>query len=103
MHAKTETAALALTKPRPPTTGRRQLAGNAGGLGIRMATLRRARALRASISMRKWSPSSTVEKARAGDEARAKLLMSYKIGKPLPPNPDEIDRMRSTFSATPST
>src|SRR5439155_22551300 len=34
-----------------------------------------------------------VEKARAGDVSAAKLLLSYKLGKPLPaPNPDEIDR-----------
>src|SRR4051794_4411025 len=32
-----------------------------------------------------------VEKARAGDVSAAKLIMSYKLGKPGPaPNPDEI-------------
>src|SRR5258708_21721176 len=34
-----------------------------------------------------------VEKARAGDVSAAKLLLSYKLGKPAPaPNPDQIDR-----------
>jgi hypothetical protein len=34
-----------------------------------------------------------VEKARGGDVSAAKLLMSYKLGKPAPaPNPDQIDR-----------
>src|SRR5260370_28301433 len=34
-----------------------------------------------------------VEKTRAGDVSAAKLLLSYKLGKPAPaPNPDQIDR-----------
>jgi hypothetical protein len=34
-----------------------------------------------------------VEKALAGDVSAAKLILSYKLGKPAPaPNPDEIDR-----------
>jgi hypothetical protein len=34
-----------------------------------------------------------VEKAQGGDVSAAKLIMSYKLGKPGPaPNPDEIDR-----------
>jgi hypothetical protein len=34
-----------------------------------------------------------VEKAVAGDVSAAKLLLSYKLGKPAPaPNPDQIDR-----------
>src|SRR5947208_14428387 len=34
-----------------------------------------------------------VDKARGGDGSAAKLLLSYKLGKPGPvPNPDEIDR-----------
>src|SRR5882724_1737172 len=51
--------------------------------------------LRASISDEEMVAiiRKQVEKARAGDVSAAKLLLSYKLGKPAAaPNPDEIDR-----------
>jgi hypothetical protein len=51
--------------------------------------------LRASISDEEMVAiiRALVEKARDGDVSAAKLILSYKLGKPAPaPNPDEIDR-----------
>ena len=90
-----------LTEVSPTHTDRtrdgRFAAGNVGGPGNPHARhcARMLALLRASISDEEMVAiiRKLVEKARAGDVSAAKLLMSYKLGKPAPaPNPDEIDR-----------
>src|SRR5712672_2533701 len=77
--------------------GGRFAEGNPGGPGNPHARhcARMLALLRASISDEEMVAiiRQLVEKARAGDVSAAKLLLSYKLGKPAPaPNPDEIDR-----------
>lgn len=97
------------SKPTPPPTsdvaqpsaGRaadgRFAAGNAGGPGNPHARhcARMLALLRVTISDEEMVAiiRALVDKARDGDVSAAKLIMSYKLGKPAPaPNPDEIDR-----------
>src|SRR6267154_513779 len=90
-----------LTKASPTNNGHtpdgRFAKDNPGGPGNPHARhcARMLALLRASISDEEMVAfiRKLVEKARAGDVSAAKLLMSYKLGKPAPnPNPDQIDR-----------
>src|SRR5947208_13871538 len=79
------------------TPGGRFVKDNPGGPGNPHARhcARMLALLRASISDETLIAiiRMLVEKARAGDVSAAKLLLSYKLGKPAPaPNPDQIDR-----------
>src|SRR5437764_10479304 len=98
---KTNTPHPALTDAGPTPTDRtpdgRFAKDNPGGPGNPHARhcARMLALLRASISDEEMVAiiRALVEKARAGDVSAAKLIMSYKIGKPLPaPDPDQLDR-----------
>src|SRR6267154_638181 len=90
-----------LTEPSPTPTDRtpdgRFAKDNPGGPGNPHARhcARMLALLRASISDEEMVAiiRMLVEKALAKDVSAAKLLLSYKLGKPAPnPNPDQIDR-----------
>ena len=102
-------------KPTPPavtdaaqrlpgrTAGGRFAKGNRGGPGNPHARhcARMLALLRASISDEEMVAiiRMLVTQARDGNVSAAKLIMSYKLGKPAPaPNPDEIDRDEWTLS-----
>src|SRR5262245_21497775 len=79
------------------TAGGHFAKGNPGGPGNPHARhcARMLALLRASISDEEMVAiiRALVAKAVDGDISAAKLVMSYKLGKPAPaPNPDEIDR-----------